>query len=382
MRENSGSYRDIFLGGAPLLDVRAPVEFNKGAFPHAVNLPLMDDAERKQVGTCYTLHGQDAAISLGNRLVTGQIKEERIQAWADFARTHPDGYLYCFRGGLRSQIVQEWLKTEAGIDFPRVAGGYKAMRAFLIATIEAAVAQCNFALLGGLTGTGKTELLAQVDNAIDLEGRANHRGSSFGKRVTPQPTQIDFENMLAIDLLRGRERGIDSFVLEEESRMIGACSLPLSLQENMSRYPLIWLEDSLDNRVERILGDYVVDLCAEFVAMHGDEAGYAAYAQALRRSLLNIAKRLGDERYRRLAAIMDHGLAAQRRDGTVELHRGWIEGLLQEYYDPMYAYQREKGKARIEFAGDHRAVLEYLRGRLARFTRCSEPARASARSAV
>src|SRR3546814_6857013 len=61
------------------------------------------------------------------RLVSGAIKAQRIQAWADFVRDHPDGYLYCFRGGLRSQISQQWL-TEAGIDYPRIEGGYKAMR--------------------------------------------------------------------------------------------------------------------------------------------------------------------------------------------------------------------------------------------------------------
>src|SRR5690606_18363670 len=108
MRTDSAAYREIFLSGLPLMDMRAPVEFAKGAFPHTVNLPLMDDAEREQIGTCYTLHGQNAAIELGHRLVTGPIKEQRIKAWADFALAHPDGYLYCFRGGLRSQIAQEW----------------------------------------------------------------------------------------------------------------------------------------------------------------------------------------------------------------------------------------------------------------------------------
>ncbi len=363
MRNDSGDYREIFLSGQALMDTRAPVEFQNGAFPHALNLPLMNDDERQQVGTSYKQQGQQAAIELGHQLVSGKLKAQRIDAWANFARAHPQGYLYCFRGGLRSQIAQQWLKAEAGVDYPRVLGGYKAMRGFLIDTTETALAECDFVLLGGLTGSGKTELLLKLENAIDLEGHAHHRGSSFGKHATPQPRQIDFENALAIDLLKKRAQGLRQFVIEEESRLIGCCSLPLSLHQNMPHYPLIWLEDSLAGRVERILGDYVADLCAEFVALHGEEFGFAAFAERLRLSLKNIVKRLGSARYQHLAAIMDAALAEQRRNGSIELHRGWIEGLLGEYYDPMYVYQRDSKAARIEFSGDHQAVLEYLRQR-------------------
>ena len=363
MRPNSAHYRDIFLHDLPLMDVRAPVEYTKGAFPHTVNLPLMNDLERQKVGTSYKQHGQDAAIELGHQLVRGPLKAERIEAWAAFARANPDGYLYCFRGGLRSQITQQWLKEEAGIDYPRVIGGYKALRNFLIDTTEAAVAECDFVIVGGLTGTGKTEVLAQLDNAVDLERHANHRGSSFGKHATGQPVQIDFENTLAIDLLKKRAAGMQQFVLEDESRLIGTCALPLPLHQGMQEYPLVWLEDSVAGRVERILGDYVIDLSAEFIALHGEEQGFVAFAERLQQSLKNILKRLGGERYQRLAAIMDEALVEQQRSGAVDLHRGWIEGLLGEYYDPMYAYQRESKAARIEFSGDQQAVVEYLRQR-------------------
>src|SRR3546814_14625018 len=76
----------------------------------------------------------------------------------------------------------------------------------------------------------------------------------------------------------------------------------------MQQYPLVWLEDGFASRTERILGDYVVDLCAEFIARHGHELGFAAFADHLRQSLRNIVKRLGMERYQRLAAIMDKAL--------------------------------------------------------------------------
>ena len=367
MRDNCTDYRDLFLHDRPMMDARAPVEFVKGAFPGVVNLPLMNDIERQKVGTCYKQHGQQAAIDLGHQLVSGRTKAERIEAWATFARANPDGYLYCFRGGLRSQIVQQWLKSEAGIDYPRVVGGYKAMRTFLLETTEQAVAECDFVLVGGMTGTGKTEVLAQLGNAVDLEAHANHRGSSFGKRASAQPAQIDFENVLAIDLLKRRAAGQQQFVLEDEARLIGRCSLPLPLYQGMQHYPLVWLEDSLADRVERILQAYVVELCAEFVAVQGEEEGFNAFAARLRESLANITRRLGGERYQRLAAIMDQALEEQARNGQVDTHRGWIEALLVEYYDPMYVFQRESKAARIEFAGEQQAVVEYLRQRSGHF---------------
>ncbi|MDF0730235.1 tRNA 2-selenouridine(34) synthase MnmH [Pseudomonas entomophila] len=365
MRDDCSDYRQLFLNDVPMMDMRAPIEFSKGAFPGVINLPLMNDQERQKVGTCFKQQGQAAAIALGHQLVSGTLKQQRLDAWAAFAKDHPDGYLYCFRGGLRSQIVQGWLK-DAGIDYPKVKGGYKAMRTFLLETTQQAVQQCDFVLVGGLTGTGKTDVLHQLDNVLDLEGHANHRGSSFGKRATAQPAQIDFENRLAIDILRQRARGTRQFVLEDEGRIVGSCSLPLELYQGMQQYPMVWLEDSFANRVERILRDYVINLCAEFVVLHGEEEGRRLFAERLLQSMGNIHKRLGGERFQRLSGLLAEALDEQLRSGAVELHRGWIEGLLKEYYDPMYAYQREAKAGRIEFAGDALEVREYLTARAAR----------------
>ena len=364
MRDNTTDFRDLFLNDRPMMDARAPIEFSKGAFPGVINLPLMNDVERQKVGTCYKQSGQQAAIVLGHELVSGAIREQRVAAWSAFAQSNPDGYLYCFRGGLRSQIVQRWLK-EAGIIYPRVVGGYKAMRTFLLETTEQAVQQCQFVLVAGMTGTGKTEVIAQLDNALDLEAHANHRGSSFGKQATEQPSQIDFENALAIDFLKQRARGHEQFVLEDESRLIGRCALPLTLHQVMQSYPLVWLEDTLENRKLRILNAYVVDLAAQFQQVLGVEPGFLAFATRLRESLANIQRRLGGERYQRLAKIMDQALMDQQREGQVQKHLDWIHALLVEYYDPMYVFQRESKSGRIEFAGDQHAVVEYLKHRKA-----------------
>lgn len=364
MRDNTDDFRRIFLQSIPLMDVRAPVEFTKGAFPGVLNLPLMVDSERQQVGTCYKHSGQEAAIALGHKLVHSDIKEQRVAAWTAFVAANPAGYLYCFRGGLRSQIVQQWL-GEAGIDYPRVIGGYKAMRRYLIDSLEEATKDLPLNIVAGLTGTGKTEVIAALGNSLDLEGHAHHRGSSFGRHATAQPNQIDFENALAIEALRVTDKGFKQLVLEDEGRMIGSCTVPVELFRVMQQAPLIWLEDSFENRVSRILGDYVVDMLAEFAALHPEDpqAAFTRFAEHLTGGLLRIRKRLGGEKQQALLARMEDALAQQQRSGSVDAHREWIAGLLTDYYDPMYAYQRSGKDARVVFSGDQRAVVEYLQER-------------------
>lgn len=353
------NYREIFLGGAPLVDTRAPVEFARGSFPTAVNLPLMTDDERAQVGTCYKQKGQDAAVALGHQLVSGELKAERIRAWAEFAKAHPEGYLFCFRGGLRSQTVQRWLEDEAGVAYRRIAGGYKAMRQFLIDAIEAG-AKRRLVVVGGMTGTGKTEVIAQLPNSVDLEGFANHRGSGFGARVAPQPGQVDFENRLAIRLLQLDAEDRRTLVLEDESHFVGSCYVPDVLFDRMKQAPIVWLEDSFESRVERILSDYVVGQLADYAAAYGEEEGFARLSAQLLGSLGKISRRLGGERHQRLLHVMEAALAKQRSSGDAGLHREWIAALLTEYYDPMYVYQKQGKANRIVLSGDQAQLLSYL----------------------
>lgn len=104
--KDTQDYKQLFLNDTPLIDTRAPIEFAKGAVPNATNMPLMTDEERTKVGTCYKHQGQQTAINLGHKLVSGAVKEERVQAWIKFAQQNPQGFIYCFRGGLRSKISQ------------------------------------------------------------------------------------------------------------------------------------------------------------------------------------------------------------------------------------------------------------------------------------
>jgi tRNA 2-selenouridine synthase len=172
-----------------------------------INLPL-DDDERQRVGTCYKQQGQQAAIVLGHELVSGAIKAERIEPGRGLPRPIPTVTCTAFAAGCARRSCSNGSRRSRH-RLPRV-GGYKAMRTFLLDTVEHATAQCDFVLLGGMTGTGKTEVLGQLRNALDLEGHANHRGSSFGKRATAQPSTIDFENRLAVDLLKSARRASSS----------------------------------------------------------------------------------------------------------------------------------------------------------------------------
>ena len=129
-------FEALLCADTPMLDVRAPAEFSQGAFPYSVSEPLLNDAERNQVGTCYKHEGHDAAIKLGTRLISGSIKTERVARWKEFQSEYPDGVVYCFRGGLRSKIIQQWIFDETGVQIPRVKGGYKALRRYLIDQTE------------------------------------------------------------------------------------------------------------------------------------------------------------------------------------------------------------------------------------------------------
>ena len=360
MRPDTQDYLSVLLSDIPLLDVRAPVEFAQGAFPGVINLPLMNDEERHRVGLQYKQKGQDAAIELGHALVAGDIKQSRVAQWVEFAKANPQGYLYCFRGGLRSRISQQWL-AEAGIQYPRIIGGYKAMRSFLLDSLEQNISASSFVLVAGFTGCGKTVVMKELTAAIDLEKLAHHRGSSFGKHATDQPVQIDFDNRLAIELLRLSNRGITKIALEDESRLIGKCALPISMRDKMLVSPVVWVEEPTESRVERILHDYVEDLGAQFNTLLGEQAGFDAFSARLLESLKNLYKRLGGERHTRLENAMQQALDTQKLTGAIDAHRNWIRPLLTEYYDPMYEHQREGKASRIIFSGDQKAVTQYLK---------------------
>lgn len=357
-RPNCEDFRSLFVNDIPLMDMRAPVEFTQGAFPTSVNRPLMTDNERAAVGTCYKNKGQQEAIKLGHELVHGEVKAMRVAEWKAFCEANPSGYLYCFRGGLRSQITRQWLK-EAGIDFPFITGGYKALRRFLIDTIDK-IAQKPTAIVAGNTGNGKTIMVNELTDGIDLEGAAHHRGSSFGRFVTPQRTQIAFENDLAIQMLKKQASDVERFIYEDEGKSIGCVRVPLSLQATMKQAPIAVIEDPIDVRLGRLLDDYVITMQRDYVAHYGEEQGWILFEEYLEKGMFNIRRRLGLERHKEILDAQKHAIKVMKLKGSVSDHDSWLVPLLEQYYDPMYTYQLSKKAERIVFRGDYQAVKAWF----------------------
>jgi tRNA 2-selenouridine synthase len=349
------TFRQLLADQTPLIDVRAPLEFSHGSIPGAVNLPLLEDREREAVGKAYRTSGQQAAIELGRQLVSGEVRQERMARWVSFVTEHPHAMLYCLRGGLRSRTAQEWLQ-ESGLPVPRIAGGYKALRRFLIESINRASASCDLLMVGGKTGCGKTELVKRLEASVDLEGLANHRGSAFGRRVTPQPSQIDFENRLALQLLQLPFENFRRLVLEDEGRAIGSLAIPLVLFERMRSEPLALIEEPLPARVDTVLHAYIEVNYGDFLA-GCPETAEPDFREHLLSALLRIRKRLGPEHYEEIRYDLVDALRCQFQGEGFATHRVWIEKLLRYYYDPMYAYQLEKKVHRIVFRGDHDEFL-------------------------
>ena len=356
-------FASLLRDDTPLIDTRAPVEFAKGSLPTAINLPLMTDDEREAVGTCYKEQGQEAAVQLGHELVSGDRKAERLEAWQTFASQHPAGALFCFRGGMRSEIAQRWLK-DAGVDYPRIKGGYKAMRRWLSESTDQLIEHTPLLLLGGPTGAAKTRILNEgnrgepIPGSVDLEGLANHRGSAFGRRVTKQPTQIGFELVLGVQLLKHRQAKHQRLILEDEGRLIGRCALPLSLQAARQDADWVQLDASVDARVEHSYENYILQNLEDLMTQDGARA-FDHFATGLLESLERIQKRLGGQRYAELKAMMQNALVAHER-GNPEAHKAWISELLIGYYDPMYEYQMNNRIKAPLFRGTESEVTEYL----------------------
>ena len=350
--------KQLFLSNTPMIDVRAPIEFIKGAFPCSINAPLMNDNERKAVGTCYKIHGSDAALDLGHQLVNGELKEHRLQQWQNFAKQHPDIIMYCFRGGLRSRITQQWL-NETGINLPYVEGGYKAMRTYLLEQLHQRTNEGQFLVLSGKTGSGKTEVINEWPNSIDLEGLANHRGSAFGKTFVAQPTQINFENAWSIAWLKRIHVSHSPVLIEDESHLIGRVVI---LPEYIAATKFannILLEAPYEERIARIRRDYFME-AFEHYQKNDLNTAYDLLDAFIRDAILRIKKRLGDERFTLINATLDSAIFALKSQNQWFGFDDIINILLSEYYDPIYEYQYQQKADKTIFKGSHAEIIEWL----------------------
>lgn len=239
-----------------LIDVRSPSEFHKGHIPGALNIPIFNDEERKVVGTIYKKTGKKEAVLKGLEFVQPKLKSIVDNAFKLMEEKKSSKiYVYCWRGGARSESVT-WLLNMSGIDAIRLNSGYKAYRNFIIEGFET---KRNFILLNGKTGSGKTEILKELKNLgkqmLDLEGVACHKGSAFGDLgQNPQPTTQQFENNLFKELEKLDPKKITW--LENESPGIGSVFIPSGLRKQMEESPIINIELPEKERIKRITKEY------------------------------------------------------------------------------------------------------------------------------
>jgi tRNA 2-selenouridine synthase len=291
---------------AVILDARSESEYHKAHIPGAINIPLLSNEHRKSIGIIYKQKGREAAVIKGFELVGPKFAAIIQQALRQAPQKSV--YIYCWRGGMRSNIMA-WMLGMAGFHVTLLSGGYKAFRNWVIQTLQQPL---DVIVLGGKTGSGKTDILKSLayagEQIIDLEALANHKGSAFGALgQPPQPTTEHFENLVA-----WAWAGIDPtrrLWLENESRHIGSCTLPQPVYDLIRTSRVIELDMPVVLRRERITAEY-------------GKFSFSLLAEATSR----IAKRLGPQNLKEALWQLDENNFDE-----------WLRIVLQ-YYDKLYSF--------------------------------------------
>lgn len=297
-----------------VVDVRSPLEYQEDHLPGAINVPLLTNEERAEIGTIYKQTGPQHA-----RVRALEMTSCRFPAMVEEIGAAAAGrpiLAYCWRGGLRSRTVVSILEL-TGYPAVQLVGGYKAFRSQVTSFFEPFSPPGPLVVLHGMTGIGKTDFLLGLDSAkfsvIDLEGLACHRGSAFGELGLSQDlSQKRFETLLW-DAFRKVPPGRPVLV-EGESKRIGKVSLPGEMYEVMRESVKVWCTASLETRVRRLIAEY----------------GVPDYREGMAEALLRIRKRLGGERYAEIAGHLERW----------EMEP-FMEKLIREYYDKVYYKTRD-----------------------------------------
>jgi tRNA 2-selenouridine synthase len=299
--------------GYPVIDVRSPAEYGHARIPGAFSLPVFGDDERAIIGTAYNQQGRVSAVNIGLNFFSRTMKEIQPAALKFFSQTGATGdpvfFVYCWRGGMRSGAIA-WLLSLYGYKVYVLEKGYKSFRRW---ALEKFGDNFRFNVLGGFTGSGKTDILKKLKSmnkeVLDLEAIANHKGSAFGCLGMPvQPSQEMFENLLAVALSAFKQGTSDDPIwVEDESKHIGKSFIPAPLWETIRKSPFYFIDIPQEKRL-----DYIVSQYGQF-----DK-------EQLKSSALRISKRLGGAETKKVLEFFD-----QQR-----LREAF--GILLEYYDKMY----------------------------------------------
>ncbi len=290
----------------PMIDVRTPAEFEQGHIPGAINIPIFTNEERVLVGTKYKRSSKDAAVLLGLELVGPKLSvfDKRAKKVA----VNGEVLIHCWRGGMRSGSMA-WLFDTAGLKPSLLVGGYKAYRKYIR---ESFSRPTNLVVIGGYTGSGKTEILHKLsemnEQVLDLEGIANHKGSAFGALgQANQPTTEQFENNLAQLWLNFDHT--KPIWTEDESRTVGSVSINDPLFNQMRKSPLLAIIVPKSERIKRLVNEYA---CFEI--------------EVLKQMCKKIEKRLGGLKVKKAFNSLDQGDFAT------------VANITLDYYDKAYGH--------------------------------------------
>lgn len=305
-----------------IIDVRSQSEFAEDHILGAINLPVLDDAERAEVGTIYK-QCTFTARKTGAALVAKNISQHLIKHFASKEK----GYLplvYCWRGGQRSNSMAQVL-VQIGWHVIVLQGGYKTYRAYVRDQLQQLPEQFTYQLLCGLTGSGKTYILRHLSQqgvqVLDLEGLANHRGSLLGEawegKPSPQPSQKYFESLL-LHQLQSFDRNKPVWV-EAESNKIGQIYLPQSLWQQMKQASCVEIQLPFSARVQLLLQEY------PHLVNHQD---------VLKAKLQRLKSRYGRQKLNEWCQLIDAGQ-----------WENFVKNLLESHYDPTYRQSMSQFKS-------------------------------------
>ena len=302
---------------SPIIDVRSPSEYLQGHWPGAINIPLFSDRQREAIGKSYKKESRLKAIFKGVQVTlpnTKKLLEIILQTTTKKEAGNKSLRIYCWRGGMRSSAFA-WLARTIGIKTYLLKGGYKNYRKWVLNKFET---DLPIRLIGGKTGTRKTDLLNYINHekiyVIDLEGIANHRGSSFGSLgMERQPSSQQFENILAESLDKFHESNAIEIWLEAESSNLGKCRIPNNLYTQMKKAPILEIIKTKKERVKNLVRVYSQSSQNE-----------------LKEAVNRISKRLGPQRTEEAIASIEK--------------KEWSKACkaMLDYYDRCYEYELKK----------------------------------------